>query len=280
MAPFCCFLRLLRIFELWLRWQIQALSLQLKLPVLPQPEALMLGWETLILPWIQKSRREKENRTSFLIWRGLRERKMEQTELWTNPNLLSFTSTKVQTLMHRFTCDTCSVQLVPLTLSPLWYKPHSLAHTRSYNHLFLTVTHMNVMRGTRGSLSFLRILWYADWRLCGWNTDCLKHSEVFMMDFILINTTILVRGLLYVIIFFSIKALNILTLSWPGVTGEGHRRIGGQKLRAISHMTSAAAASPTTGPSVSLELQQWPQEVHTCDLKLHVGLWPSVFSLW
>ncbi|XP_026017224.1 uncharacterized protein LOC113018373 [Astatotilapia calliptera] len=36
-----------------------------------------------------------------------------------------------------------------------------------------------------------------------------------------------------------------------GVTGEGHRRIGGQKLRAISHMTSAAAASPTTGPSVS-----------------------------
>ncbi|CAI5671196.1 unnamed protein product [Oreochromis niloticus] len=36
-----------------------------------------------------------------------------------------------------------------------------------------------------------------------------------------------------------------------GVTGEGHRRIGGQNLRAISHMTSAAAASPTTGPSVS-----------------------------
>lgn len=44
-------------------------------------------------------------------------------------------------------------------------------------------------------------------------TDCLNHSEVFMMDFILMNTTILVRGLLYVIIFFSIKALNILTLS-------------------------------------------------------------------
>ncbi|CAI5683023.1 unnamed protein product [Oreochromis niloticus] len=36
-----------------------------------------------------------------------------------------------------------------------------------------------------------------------------------------------------------------------GVTGEGHRRIGGQNLRAISHMTPAAAASPTTGPSVS-----------------------------
>lgn len=87
-------------------------------------------------------------------------------------------------------------------------------------------------------------------------SDCLNHSEVFMMDFILISTTILVTGLLYVRIFFSIKALNILTLSGPGVTGEGHRRIGGQNLRAISHMTPAAAASPTTGPSVSLELQQ------------------------
>nr|XP_024656534.1 uncharacterized protein LOC112432140 [Maylandia zebra] len=45
-----------------------------------------------------------------------------------------------------------------------------------------------------------------------------------------------------------------------GVTGEGHRRIGGQKLRAISHMTSAAAASPTTGPSTRHKVTQSHKE--------------------
>lgn len=38
----------------------------------------------------------------------------------------------------------------------------------------------------------------------------------------------------------------------PDATGRGHRRIGGQNLRAVNHMSSPVAApSPTTITSVS-----------------------------
>lgn len=45
---------------------------------------------------------------------------------------------------------------------------------------------------------------------------------------------------------------NIFFLQSSDATGGGHRRIGGQNLRAINHMSSPAAApSPATGTSVS-----------------------------